>query len=157
MSEKVLVVEDDEILSGVSQRILTQEGYSALHAATIRQAMQVDRDERPQLGLIDLCLPDGDGIQLADALRAQRPGLPLIVVTAYPVRLRDNSEATKHFVRVRTKLLNVRELRQTLATSLSATPMTDKVLVATPPACAAAERPSSCLPLEMRAFRFFRV
>jgi DNA-binding NtrC family response regulator len=120
------------------------------------QAIQLDRDQQPHLGLVDLCLPDGDGIQLADTLQAQHPGLPLILMTAYPVRLRDNAEATRRFVRVLNKPLNVRDLRQTIATSLSAAPVAAKVAPAATSVCAVAERPSACLPLEVPAFNFFR-
>jgi DNA-binding response OmpR family regulator len=155
MNAKILVVDDDEVLGRVLQRILTREGYLVLHAATMAQAIQLDLAHRPQLGLLDLCLPDGDGIQLANTLRAQHPGLPLILMTAYPVRLRDNAEAIQRFVRVLTKPLNVRELRQTVATSLSAAPVAAEVPRTAPPVCAAAERPSACLPLEVPASNFF--
>ena len=156
MNEKILVVDDDEVLGRVLQRILTRAGYLVLHAATMAQAIQLDQDQRPHLGLLDLCLPDGDGIQLANTLQAQHPGLPVILMTAYPVRLRDNSEATQRFVRVLTKPLNVRELRQTITTSLSAAPVAAEVPLAATPVCAAAERPSTCLPLEVPAVSFFR-
>jgi two-component system NtrC family response regulator len=156
MNEKVLVVDDDEVLGRVLQRILTHEGYLVLHAATLGQALQLDQDQRPYLGLLDLCLPDGDGIQLANTLQAQHPGLPLILMTAYPVRLRENAAATQRFVRVLTKPLNVRELRQTIATSLTAAAVAEEVPQAATPVCAAAERPSTCLPREVPAFSFFR-
>jgi DNA-binding response OmpR family regulator len=156
MNEKILLVDDDEVLGRVLQRILTREGYLVLHAATLGQAIQLDRDQRPRLGLLDLCLPDGDGIQLADILLAQHPGLPLILMTAYPVRLQDNADATQRFVRILTKPLNVRELRQTITTSLSAAPVAGEVLGAAPAVGAAAERPSPCLRLEVPALSFFR-
>src|SRR5262249_40355051 len=79
----------------------------------------LDQEQHPRLALLDLCLPDGDGVQLADALMTQHPGLPLILMTAYPLRLRENRAAADRFVRVLTKPLNVSELRQTIEASLS--------------------------------------
>ncbi len=119
MSVKILVVDDDEVLGLVLRRVLRQQGYTVFHAATVAQAIELNQRHRPQLGLLDLCLPDGDGMQLADALRAEHPGLPLVLMTAYPVRLRDNLEGAERFVRVLTKPLNVSELRQTIEASLS--------------------------------------
>ena len=119
MSGKILIVEDDEVLGRVLRRVLSQEGYSVILATTVAQAIELDLEQRPQVGLLDLCLPDGDGVQLADALRAQHPGLPLVLMTAYPSRLRDNPEGSDRFVRVLTKPLNLGELWQTIEASLS--------------------------------------
>src|SRR5438034_2311868 len=109
MREKVLIVDDAEVLGRVLRRVLKREGYTVFHAATAAQAIQLDQEHQPQLGLLDLCLPDGDGVQLADALRAQHAGLPLILMTAYALRLRDNLAAAERFVRVLTKPLNVKD------------------------------------------------
>jgi CheY-like chemotaxis protein len=148
MSEKILLVDDDEVLGQVLRRVLSQDGYTVLPAASVSQALQVDQEHDPRLGLVDLCLPDGDGVQLADALRAQHPGLPLILMTAYPVRLRDNAVGAERFVRVLTKPLNVKELRQTIATSLLAAN-------GTAVSAAPVSQPIS-LPPEVPASSFFR-
>src|SRR5437660_618872 len=121
MSAKILIVDDDDVLAQVIRRVLSDRGYTVIHAATVTQAIQLDQEHQPELGLIDLCLPDGDGVQLADALRAQHAGLPLILMTAYALRLRDDLEGAERFVRVLTKPLNVKELREIIETSLSTT------------------------------------
>lgn len=119
MDEKILVVDDDEVLSRVLRRVLSHDGYTVLTAATVAQAIQLDQEQRPRLALIDLCLPDGDGVQLADALWARHPDLGLILMTAYPIRLQENRAAVQRFTHVLTKPLNVHELRQTFEASLS--------------------------------------
>src|SRR5947209_4339466 len=119
MNEKILLVDDDEVLSQVLQRVLSQEGYTVLRAASVAQALELDAQQRPQLGLLDLCLPDGDGVQLADALRAQHPGIPLLLMTAYSGRLRQHRTGER-FLQVLTKPLNVTELRQALKAALAA-------------------------------------
>lgn len=149
MNEKILIVDDDEILGHVLRRVLSHDGYRVIHAASVAQAVQLDQEHRPQLGLIDLCLPDGDGVQLAEALQAQHPGLPLILMTAYPVRLRDNRAEPDRFARVLTKPLNVKELRQAIEASLSATGAL--ALSVAPPSAVVS------LPSEVPAPSFFRV
>jgi CheY-like chemotaxis protein len=62
--------------------------------------------------LIDLCLPDGDGLELARQLRRQHPDLTLILMTAYPLRLREHPERAGVFARVLIKPLDLTELRQ---------------------------------------------
>jgi cobalt-zinc-cadmium efflux system membrane fusion protein len=64
-------------------------------------------------------LPDGDGIDLARQLKAAYPDLPMILMTAYPLRLREQPELAEHFTRVLTKPLNLQELRQAVDAALA--------------------------------------
>src|SRR5205814_4929330 len=85
----ILVVDDDEVVGGVLSRVLTQQGHSVRQAQTVDQAVASAREYPPRLALLDLCLPHGDGIELARLLRQQHPDLILILMTAYPLRLRE--------------------------------------------------------------------
>ena len=67
----ILLVDDDEVLSQVLRRVLTREGYDVIEAGNIAQALEAARLHPPLLGLLDLSLPDGDGIELAKKLRAE--------------------------------------------------------------------------------------
>jgi cobalt-zinc-cadmium efflux system membrane fusion protein len=115
----ILLVDDDEVLSQVLRRVLTREGYTVLEAGTVAQALQLARDPNVVLGLLDLCLPDGDGMDLARQLNEQGARFPLILMTAYPLRLREQPELAAGFTRVLTKPLNLQEVRQAIATALS--------------------------------------
>ena len=114
----ILLVDDDEVLSQVLRRVLTREGYRVVEAGSVAQALELTREDKPQLGLLDLSLPDGDGMELATKLRAQGVDCPLILVTAYPLRLRDQPELSNSFARVLTKPLNLQDLRQAIETAL---------------------------------------
>jgi membrane fusion protein, heavy metal efflux system len=83
--------------------------------------LQTARDSAPQLGLLDLRLPDGDGVELAHKLAEQGAAFPLILMTAYPLRLRDQPELAQQFTRVMTKPLNLQELRQAIDSALTQT------------------------------------
>jgi cobalt-zinc-cadmium efflux system membrane fusion protein len=113
----ILVVDDDEVLLGVLKRVLAHAGYDVLTAATVDEALQQPIG-KPQLALLDLSLPDGNAVDLARALHARRPGLPLILMTAYPNQVHEKPEAAGEFVRMLTKPMNLEELRQILSAAL---------------------------------------
>jgi cobalt-zinc-cadmium efflux system membrane fusion protein len=117
----ILVVDDDEVLLGVLKRVLAHAGYDVLTAGTVEEALH-QPTEKPQLALLDLSLPDGDAVDLARALHARRPGLPLILMTAYPNRVHDQPAAAGEFVRMLTKPMNLEELRQILSAALKEQP-----------------------------------
>jgi cobalt-zinc-cadmium efflux system membrane fusion protein len=114
MSVTILLVDDDAILSKVLRRVLTRQGYRVVEAGTVAEALHVARTEGPDLGLVDLCLPDGDGVELARGLEHEGRVMPLILMTAYPLRLRDQPQLAEGFARVLTKPLNLEDLRETI-------------------------------------------
>jgi cobalt-zinc-cadmium efflux system membrane fusion protein len=117
----ILLVDDDAVLSQVLRRVLTRQGYRVIEAGTVAEALTLARSENPALGLVDLCLPDGDGVELARGLEQEGHPLPLILMTAYPLRLRDQPELGEGFARVLTKPLNLEELRHTIEQVLTGT------------------------------------
>jgi cobalt-zinc-cadmium efflux system membrane fusion protein len=130
----ILIVDDDEVLAQVLQRVLSRQGHTVLQAGTVAQARQMAREHRPQLGLLDLTLPDGDGVELAEQFEADGLHFPLILITAYPLRLREHPELSSRFVRVLTKPLNLQELRQAVDTALGGTTTAPTAPVAPAPA-----------------------
>ncbi|MFL5244984.1 MAG: response regulator [Gemmataceae bacterium] len=108
----ILVVDDDEVLGQVLARVLTRDDRTVVRATSAAQALQLADEQPPQVALVDLCLPDVDGVELAKGLRSRHADVPLILMTAYPLRLRDHPEMASHFTRVMAKPLNLQELRQ---------------------------------------------
>src|SRR5262245_133157 len=115
----ILLVDDDEVLGQVLQRVLARQGCVVVQAGSVAQALQLAREHRPRLGLLDLCLPDGDGVELARSLAAEVGPFPRILMTAYPLRLRDHPELAHDFIRVLTKPLNLEELRHAVEQALA--------------------------------------
>ena len=79
----VLVVEDDEDLADALAIFLTKEGYRTAFAATIAEARFVLEAIQPSAILLDLTLPDGDGMQLLSVLGANERGrhVPVVVLS----------------------------------------------------------------------------
>ena len=82
--KKILVVEDDSDLLTLLQYNLEKEGFSAKTVATGRDAIMECRKERPDLILLDIMLPDCDGLELCKSMRTdpQLQHTPIIFLTA---------------------------------------------------------------------------
>ena len=80
--ERVLVVEDDDAIALGLVRALTATGYHVDRAATGRAALALLVEVPPDLVLLDLGLPDMDGIDVCKAVRATDPLLPVVMLTA---------------------------------------------------------------------------
>lgn len=77
----ILIIEDEDAISRVLVAYVKKAGYRPVQAATGKEAMEsLERDE-PDLILLDLMLPDADGMDLLAAIRA-KGACPVIVLTA---------------------------------------------------------------------------
>lgn len=81
MSLRVLVVEDDREIRSLLQSSLGVEGFEVQTAVSVSEAAALLQHSPPDLVLLDLGLPDGDGIELVRRVR-RRHGLPILVVSA---------------------------------------------------------------------------
>ncbi|MBO9531778.1 MAG: response regulator transcription factor [Solirubrobacteraceae bacterium] len=78
---RILIVEDDEEIASAIARALTREGYATAQADSVAGALEATQSEHWDAVLLDLGLPDGDGLEVARAVRAAG-GTPVLVVTA---------------------------------------------------------------------------
>ncbi len=78
---KVLVVDDEQQILRALRVILREAGFEALPAATGEEALDLAALQRPDAAIIDLLLPDIDGVELARRLR-EWTDMPLIVLSA---------------------------------------------------------------------------
>jgi two-component system KDP operon response regulator KdpE len=81
MSLRVLVVEDDREIRTLVQSALVVEGFEVQTAVTLREASALLQHSPPDLVILDLGLPDGEGLQLVREVRRQS-SLPIVVVSA---------------------------------------------------------------------------
>ncbi len=81
MQERVLVVDDDVFMRRFLQRALTQDGYVVLAAESGEQALATVRQSHPSVILLDIMLPDEDGVGLCARLRAMTSAI-IIMLTA---------------------------------------------------------------------------
>jgi DNA-binding response OmpR family regulator len=79
---RVLIVEDEMALREGLVDLLEGEGHDVVTAADGEEGLAKGGDTAIELVLLDLMMPKLDGISVCKALRASRPGLPILVLTA---------------------------------------------------------------------------
>lgn len=80
---RVLVVDDEEGARSGLEKLLRLEGYAVDAAADGLAALERAAEQPPDVVVTDLKMPRMDGMALMERLRAQWPGMPVIVVTAF--------------------------------------------------------------------------
>ncbi|WP_404478124.1 response regulator transcription factor [Novosphingobium sp. BL-52-GroH] len=78
---KVLIVDDEPSIRRLIQAALTRADYTTVEAENGREALDKLRDERPDIVLLDLGLPDRDGLELVPLIKKQTD-VTLIIVSA---------------------------------------------------------------------------
>jgi len=81
MSKTILVVDDNERLRTLVKSYLVQEGYNVVTAANGREALFIAREEKPDLIVLDIMMPEMDGYEFMRVHRQERP-TPIIILTA---------------------------------------------------------------------------
>jgi DNA-binding response OmpR family regulator len=80
-AQRVLVVEDDDAIASGLARVLDSQGYAVTRLARGRPALAATSDGT-DLVILDLGLPDMDGIDVCRALRRGHPELPILILSA---------------------------------------------------------------------------
>ena len=81
MSPRILIVEDDEAIAAGLARVLESQGYEVRRVGRGSAALQEARPPT-ELVVLDLGLPDTDGIEVCRRLRTRHPDLAIVILTA---------------------------------------------------------------------------
>jgi len=81
--KKILLVDDDPGIRDSFQNVLTQAGYSVVSVSTGLDALDAHEKEKPDLILLDLKLPDIDGMKVLEKLKLKDPSLPILIISGY--------------------------------------------------------------------------
>lgn len=84
MKLRVLVIDDDPEMLAYLNEFLTREGYQVTTVRDPRQALPEVKDGRHQIALLDVRMPELDGVTLLRQIRALDSDLCVIVMTGYP-------------------------------------------------------------------------
>lgn len=79
--QKILIIEDEENLNKILQDYLRHNGFTPISALTGSEGLKLWQQEKPDLILLDLNLPDMDGLDLLRELR-RKEQVPVIMITA---------------------------------------------------------------------------
>ena len=88
MAKKVLIVEDNELNMKLFRDLLEAHGYQTLESRDGIEALKVARDERPDLILMDIQLPEVSGLEVAKWIKEDESlkNIPIIAVTAFAMK-----------------------------------------------------------------------
>ena len=78
---QVLVIDDEPAVRGLLRQILTGAGYVVLEAGDGKLGMSQIEREPVDLVITDLVMPEQEGLETVQRLRAERPGLPVIAIS----------------------------------------------------------------------------
>jgi DNA-binding response OmpR family regulator len=81
-TKTILIVDDEPQIRSMLERYLAREGYTVMTAVSGVEMRSRLAERVPDLVLLDLILPGEDGLELAKQLRANHPGIGIIMLTA---------------------------------------------------------------------------
>lgn len=82
MPGRILIIDDDRELAEMLREYLAREGFTVVDAPDAEGAMSALAAQEPELVILDVMLPGRSGLDLLRDLRAQRPRLPVLMLTA---------------------------------------------------------------------------
>ncbi|RAL20189.1 hybrid sensor histidine kinase/response regulator [Lujinxingia litoralis] len=109
-----LVVEDEPDIREMISRHLRNAGWSVNTAAHGRQALEILEDERPDVVLLDLMMPEMDGFEVAEIMRSEPrwKDIPIVVVTAMDLDDAETARLRRSVSRILSK--NVRSIDEVM-------------------------------------------
>jgi two-component system cell cycle response regulator DivK len=111
-AELILAIEDNELNAKLVRDVLLSRGFEVAEATTAERGLELAREQRPALILMDIHLPGMDGIQALDELRGDSSlrDIPVIAVTASAMPMERREILAAGFDGYQAKPLSVKEL-----------------------------------------------
>ncbi|WP_431125496.1 response regulator [Flagellimonas flava] len=94
--KKVLIIEDDELNNQALQEMIKSKRLDAVAAKNAKDARKLFKTEHPDLVVLDLGLPDIDGIELLSELKMQKKEVPVIVFTGRELTKKELKQIERH-------------------------------------------------------------
>jgi DNA-binding NtrC family response regulator len=79
----VLIIDDERPVLMTLEALLKRHGYQVDTAPTATQGLRLLKSKSPILVLLDLRLPDADGLEMLDRIKSESPGIQVIILTAH--------------------------------------------------------------------------
>ncbi len=88
MKKKVLIVEDNELNMKLFEDLLGAHGYDTIKSKDGKKVLDIVREQKPDLILMDIQLPEISGLELTERLKADADlkKIPVIAVTAFAMK-----------------------------------------------------------------------
>jgi len=83
---RILVVDDEQVVLNSCKRVLEADGFEVCLVPSVEKALEAMKREGFGLLLIDVKMPERDGIYLMEAVKRKWPTIPIIVMSGYDTR-----------------------------------------------------------------------
>lgn len=121
--KKVLIVDDQNGIRILLMEVFGSEGYKTFQAANGKQALEIVRNESPDLVLLDMKIPGMDGLEILKHIKAANSEIKVIMMTAYGeldmINQATELGAIMHF----TKPFDIDEIRHAVNQQLGGRPV----------------------------------
>src|SRR5213595_2315839 len=82
-NHRILIIDDERPILITLEALLNRHGYHVETAGTASQGVKLLKSNLPSLVLLDLQLPDGDGLEMLDRIKSEVPKVQVIILTAH--------------------------------------------------------------------------
>ena len=82
-NHRILIIDDERPILLTLEALLQRHAYQVDTASTASQGLKLLKTKSPSLVLLDLQLPDAEGLQTLDRIKSDSPGMPVIILTAH--------------------------------------------------------------------------
>jgi len=117
---RILIVDDEKNIAETTAAMLTQCGHETAVCLSLAEAHEYLRATEVDCVVVDVVLPDGNGVDFLGAVRGQRPGLAAVVVTGHLMAATAEKVALLPGVQVLDKPFRLRELVERVEGALNA-------------------------------------
>lgn len=83
MIAKILIIDDEEHMCWALERAMRQEGYQAISTTRGSKGLELIKEHAPTLVILDLKMPEMDGLEVLKKIRELNPRLPVVMLTAH--------------------------------------------------------------------------
>ena len=83
MDKSLLILDDDAPLRGRLRRAMEVRGFEVTDAGTVRDGVNIVRNNPPAFAILDMKLEDGTGLTLVQELRKKRPDCRIVMLTGF--------------------------------------------------------------------------
>jgi YesN/AraC family two-component response regulator len=92
--KKVLIVDDEYLIRYSLKKLIEREGYTVFTAGSGHEALRLFEEQRPDIVILDIRLPDSNGLSLLKTIKESRPSVATIMATGCP-DVQSSDEAMK--------------------------------------------------------------
>lgn len=123
---RILVVDDEPADLGLIRRALEKLDHEVITAGTVKDALQLVRSKQPDVAVLDVMLPDGNGLDMLNSIRSIDERLPAIFVTSSRESATEIQAMKLGAIDYLVKPIGIVELRKVVARALAIRELTKK-------------------------------